>query len=218
MAGLRVELAVDAPSVCPVAEASEAARGAVRGVSRTGRKGRVVEEFRAELPDRAGGGKGGLDVDGAESVERIFDYGPESVYRLERDGDDACLCEVVESLDCPVADVRAEDGTLLLTLHLADADRFREVVGTLRERGESVSVRYLVRTAEDEGTDSVVVDRSRLTDRQAEVLETARGMGYFEYPRESNATEVADELGIEPSTFAEHLAAAQSKLLEQCLE
>lgn len=207
MAGLRVELAVNSPSTCPVADASETARGAVRDVSRAETDGRVVEEFRAEFPEG--------DVEG---VDRVFDYGPESVYRVERTGDDACLCEVVESLDVPVADARAEDGVLLLTLHLRDADRFRDVVRTLRERGESVSVRYLVRTAEEEGTDSVVVDRGRLTDRQAEVLETASRMGYFEYPRGSNATEVAAELGIEPSTFAEHLAAAQSKLLEQCLD
>jgi hypothetical protein len=62
--------------------------------------------------------------------------------------------------------------------------------------------------------DLVPVDRGRLTERQAEVLSTAYEMGYFEYPRDSNATEVAAELGIRPSTFTEHLSAAQSKLLE----
>ena len=73
------------------------------------------------------------------------------------------------------------------------------------------------RDGEDDGA-LVPVDVGRLTDRQREVLETAYGMGYFEYPRGANASEVAGELGIEPSTLAEHLAAAQSKLLAELLE
>jgi hypothetical protein len=43
-------------------------------------------------------------------------------------------------------------------------------------------------------------------------------MGYFEHPRTANAGEVADELDISRSTFAEHLAAAQSKLLDAVLD
>lgn len=42
-------------------------------------------------------------------------------------------------------------------------------------------------------------------------------MGYFERPRRANATEVADVLDINPSTFSEHLAAAESKLIEDVL-
>jgi len=64
----------------------------------------------------------------------------------------------------------------------------------------------------DDG-DVVFVDRSRLTDRQREVLETAYEMGYFEHPRATNATEVADALDVSLSTFTEHLATAQSKVL-----
>ncbi|MFW6000412.1 MAG: helix-turn-helix domain-containing protein, partial [Halorubrum sp.] len=56
-----------------------------------------------------------------------------------------------------------------------------------------------------------------LTDRQCEVLRTAYRMGYFERPRDANASEVADALDISPSTFAEHLATAQRKLLEEAL-
>ncbi|PSQ41211.1 helix-turn-helix domain-containing protein, partial [Halobacteriales archaeon SW_12_71_31] len=81
-------------------------------------------------------------------------------------------------------------------------------------------VRYLVHAGVDgEGDDGdrTLVDRDALTDRQREVLRTAYEMGYFEYPRESNATEVAAALDISPSTLAEHLAAAQGKLLDELL-
>lgn len=50
------------------------------------------------------------------------------------------------------------------------------------------------------------------------MVATAYRMGYFDYPRRSNASEVAASLDIAPSTFTEHLTAAQSKLLDAVLE
>ncbi|WP_455429089.1 helix-turn-helix domain-containing protein [Haloarcula regularis] len=64
----------------------------------------------------------------------------------------------------------------------------------------------------------MLVDRGQLTDRQREVLETAVEMGYFEYPKGANAGEVAEALDITVSTFAEHLAAAETKLLGSIVE
>ena len=61
------------------------------------------------------------------------------------------------------------------------------------------------------------VDRGRLTDRQREVLQTAYDMGYFDHPKRANASEVAAALDISPSTFTEHLAVAQQKILEAIL-
>jgi predicted DNA binding protein len=42
-------------------------------------------------------------------------------------------------------------------------------------------------------------------------------MGYFAYPKRANAEAVAAELDIDSSTFAEHIAAAQDKLLTAVL-
>jgi predicted DNA binding protein len=63
--------------------------------------------------------------------------------------------------------------------------------------------------------DATLIDRERLTDRQVEVVETAHEKGYVEYPRGTNAAEVAAEPNVHPSTVAEHLAAAQAKLLDR---
>lgn len=51
------------------------------------------------------------------------------------------------------------------------------------------------------------------TDRQREALYTAYDAGYFEWPREINGEELADELGVSPATFHEHLRAAERKLV-----
>jgi hypothetical protein len=209
MTGVRAEVEVSEPGSCPVASVSESTDGDVGSVSWTATDDAVTEEFTVETDDES--------VEG-DDVERVFDYGSETVYQFERAGGD-CVCEVVESVDCPIADVRADSGALVLTLHLDEMADLRTLVSTLRDQFGGVGVRYLAQTSTEtaEGSDLVPVDRGRLTDRQEEVLRTAYDMGYFEYPRDSNATEVAESLDIRPSTFTEHLSAAQSKLLDDLL-
>jgi len=52
-----------------------------------------------------------------------------------------------------------------------------------------------------------------LTDRQEEALEAAYRAGYFDWPRESTAEEVADNLGIAAPTLHAHLRKAERELL-----
>jgi predicted DNA binding protein len=212
MAGIRTELSVDSPSACPVADASAAVEGSMTDVTWTARAGDdvVTEQFTASTSDDPAAGR--------EDIREVFDYGSRAVYEFDRDADYECVCEFVQRTFGPVTSVHARDGTLHVTIHAADMDRLREVVERLRERYDDVSMEYLVQSREaDEQPELVPVDLKRLTDRQREVLETAHRMGYFEYPREANATEVAAALDIQPSTLSEHLAAAQSKLLDELL-
>jgi len=57
-----------------------------------------------------------------------------------------------------------------------------------------------------------------LSDRQREAVETAFDLGYYEIPREARSEDVARELGCAPSTAAEHLRKAETKLLRSLLE
>lgn len=54
---------------------------------------------------------------------------------------------------------------------------------------------------------------SQLSDRQREVFLLAREHGYYGWPREVTARELADMLDITKTTFLEHLRKAESKLL-----
>lgn len=208
--GVRAELVVHGPSNCPVARVSTAGEEPVTDVTWTRQGNRLVEEFRVD------GGTDGTATALADA-EPLVDVGDDRVYRFERDADVTCACSVVESLGHPLSDVRVVDGALVLTLHLDGIEPLREVVADLETVADRVEVGYLVHAAadDDSATDRTVVDRGTLTERQREVLQTAHEMGYFEYPREANATEVAKALDIGISTFAEHLAAAQGKLLEE---
>ena len=206
MEGIRAEVVLQGPEACPVAAASAGTDESLTGITWTGySNGTVTEQVTAPSEPA---------IDGAEEV---FDYGSRSVYEFERERDRPCACEFVEDTAGPVTEVHSREGSLYLTLHVRDVKRLRSVVGGLREQFGSVSVEYLVRGRDPASEEAAIVpvDLARLTDRQREVIETAHEMGYFAYPRQSNAQEVATALDIEPSTFAEHLAAAQGKLLDE---
>lgn len=211
--GLRVEVGVSGPGECPVAGASAGSERSVTAVSRASvpdSTGRVPEEFTVEErgPDHR------EDSGSTEGLSEVASYGSETVYRFQRSPDQPCVCERIETFGYPVSDVRAADGALHVSFHAPDPETVREVVTELRDRFDGVRLRKLTRADGEDGADLAFVDRSRLTDRQREVLRAAYEQGYFEHPKGANASEVAETLDISPSTFREHLAAAQRKVLD----
>jgi predicted DNA binding protein len=107
---------------------------------------------------------------------------------------------------------------LTIVFHATDYDQLRGIIGELRDQFPGVDInRFVQSPSGEQAEDNVFVNRSRLTHRQLEILETAYQRGYFDRPRQSNATEIAAELDINPSTFREHLTAAESKILEDLL-
>ena len=212
MPGVRTELVFESTDGCPVAMASADVPGPVTDINWTdGDAGTVTEQVTVPDSDAA-------DGDALPGFDPVFDYGTQQVYEFDRDRTDPCICESIEDTLGPVSDVHAADGDLHVTLHAADVKALRDLVVELRAQFGDLSVEYLVRSVEDEDGETIVpVDLRTLTDRQREVLSMAHAMGYFEYPREANAQTVAAALGIQPSTFAEHLAATQRKLLDELL-
>ena len=53
----------------------------------------------------------------------------------------------------------------------------------------------------------------RLSERQREAFQLARTRGYYEYPRQVTARDLAADLDISKTTFLEHLRKAEAKLL-----
>lgn len=210
--GIRAEVRIDADGSCPISQTATATGAEPYSISRSVDPAgeQVTEEFM-------------LDVEEAPTVEtdvtHVFSYGDRSVYRFDRERGRGCPCECVEQFDCPVVDVHARDGDVILVFHVPDMETLQSVVQKLTSEFPSVDIQRLLRSEADADThDLVFVDRGALTDRQREVLETAHDMGYFDHPKGANAGEVAAELGITASTFTEHVAAAQTKLLADVLD
>ena len=199
-AGIRVGLTVSDPPACPVADSLPAGVTAT-DLSRSDAAETPVEQFRTD---------GRLD----DAAGPVFAAGGEYVHRRRLPEGD-CPCRTIEALGHPVHDVRVrgDPPRLSVTLLLSSVDPLPAVIDRLESLGASVSLDRLTHTGEGERSDPVVVDRTTLTDRQREVLRTAHRMGYFAYPREASAEEVADAVGIARSTFAEHLAAAHEQVI-----
>ena len=60
--------------------------------------------------------------------------------------------------------------------------------------------------------------REELTDRQQEVLRAAYLAGYYEWPRDTTAEQLADTLDIASSTLHQHLRRAERNLLRKLLD
>jgi len=110
-----------------------------------------------------------------------------------------------EVLDVTVeAPLDAEPRAILDTL-LEHVPGFELVVKQARERQP---------TAEDDPA-SLLND---LTDRQLEVLRSAYLAGYYEWPRDTTAEQLADTLDIASSTLHQHLRRAERNLLDNLLD
>ncbi|MGM0606193.1 MAG: helix-turn-helix domain-containing protein [Halobacteriota archaeon] len=211
--GIRAEVCIPAADSCPIASLS-ADGPPTYSVSRSvdvADSGVMTEEFvtdgQASLAD--------LDVD----AEPVFEYDAKTAYRFQRERGDDCPCELVERHGSPIAESHTREGHLYITFHVTELQVLRDVLDDLRDAYPDLTVQRLLQsTGERDERDLVYLDRSELTERQREVLRVAHEAGYFDHPKGANASDVAALLGIDRSTFSEHLAAGQRKLLRSILD
>lgn len=208
--GIRATVEFATPDVCPIADLSARTEDTIDAVTVSvcaGECSECVLEFSVHA-----------HADVGDDFTPIFSHDASTRYRLTRGRGAGCPCVCLGELGCAVDRYTADEGTLTLVFYASGFEELRRVVQVLRERFPGVNIKRFIRSpAGDPTQHTVYVDRSRLTDRQLEVLTLAYERGYFERPRRANATELAAELGIDPSTFGQHLAAAQSKLLRDVL-
>jgi predicted DNA binding protein/PAS domain-containing protein len=165
-----------------------------------------------------------LRVDGAPATAvraRLEETGSASV-RVVDEG----LLEATVTADSPLGTLLEVGGHLERAVAEAGQVRYEVVVGsesrarTLVDRLERTfsSIAVVAKrersgpAAEPAGIPGDTVEG--LTDRQREVVETAYRAGYFNWPRDSTAEEVADSLDIAAPTFHAHLRKAESSLLD----
>ncbi|WP_169051785.1 histidine kinase N-terminal 7TM domain-containing protein [Halorhabdus amylolytica] len=168
-----------------------------------------VERVREALAAAASGGvrtisasddgKEGLlewEITGVAPMGALEDHGA-TVHRVTADGG-RTKYELAVTSD---ADART------IVEHLQDRFQDVEVLGKRPRCGPFEAVTALPETSLDD-----------LTERQREVLEAAYRAGYFNWPRDSNAEEVAESLGISSATLHSHLRKAEKSLLGRLFE
>ncbi len=119
-----------------------------------------------------------------------------------------------------ITDVVVEGSEVRITAELPVQTDVRQLLETLRERVpdvELVSQRTVPRRSlTPDGVRLSLEDD--LTERQRTTIETAYYAGYFNWPRDSTAEEVADLLGVSSPTVHKHLRAAEQKVFRTILE
>lgn len=158
-----------------------------------------------------------------DALERAMQAIPEVVdYDMKRLDDRACYVYVRDRTTDPLREmfrpissgglvvvppVKYEpDGTLVLSVFGPDDE--------LQAGIESISVPIDV-TIEAVGglAGATAGAETLLTERQREVVRTAIRMGYYDVPRTVSQDEIATELNCAPSTTAEHLRKAESRVI-----
>lgn len=195
-------------------------------------------ECRVELAEMLPRGDGHyaefFTVAGAESsrVEALAEDHESADVRSLREHENGALLEVLVAEDCPAVEL-AELGALPRTVRSSDGTG--QIVAEVPPRYDAggITDAFLERVPEAEFVAKREMEtlttpfsrtafrqelRSRLTDRQLEVLEAAFEAGYYDWPRECSGEEVAAELGIASPTFSQHIHAAERKLVAMAFE
>ncbi|WP_049981002.1 bacterio-opsin activator domain-containing protein [Halolamina rubra] len=173
-----------------------------------------------------------LDVEGAGAeavMNRAAAAGGVDDARLLAEYGDGAAVEVVVT-DTPatalldaggrVQSLVATDGTATLTAELAGDADVRGAVDAVTGGHPDVALLAKRRTDHPAETAAGFRERlaDRLSDRQATVLRAAYHAGYFEWPRDSTAEELADTVGVASPTLHNHLRKAEGKLLTAFFE
>lgn len=128
----------------------------------------------------------------------------------------ACICPVFASGDCISQVKRVENGRLIVVATVPDRGALRDIMRDLDAINANVDVEWLVRSDEPEATTEI--DVGDITDKQRHAIETALEMGYYDSPRQTDLSTVADRLDISESAASQRLNGAETKLVQALLE
>jgi predicted DNA binding protein len=93
-----------------------------------------------------------------------------------------------------------------------DREHIQDRLDVVRDEMDAeIDVQHIISDNREAGG---VLQRGILSERQREVFELARERGYYTWPREVSATDLADELGVSKATTLEHLRKAEAKLID----
>lgn len=150
--------------------------------------------------------------------------------RIIRQQGNKCFCEIgvtdpsisttIAEFGGTLTEKTAEDGKGSVRIELPRSTEVSYVVDALEATVEDVELqakRTDDRPIRTEHRFRSAID-DRLTDKQREALDAAYFAGFFEQPRLSTGEEIAESLGISPSTFHQHIQVGLRKLLATVAE
>lgn len=128
----------------------------------------------------------------------------------------SCVCPAFSGLDC-IAEIECfANDTLFVSITVPDRSTLREVIDALRRRDAVVHLEQILPLArEGDQARTIELDVSEITDKQREAIDAAVATGYYERPRQTDLTELADRLGVSESAVSQRLKGAETTLIRE---
>lgn len=117
-----------------------------------------------------------------------------------------------------VVSIEATPDATELTVEVPESVDVRAFVEAYQRRYREVELVSRRPVADAADRPSTADLASELTDRQRDALAAAVEAGYFEWPRDRTAEEIAESLGVTPPTFHRHLRVALRKVVSGLFE
>lgn len=171
-----------------------------------------------------------FSVDG-ENPHRVVSVAEEhdgSTAHVLSASDDGGLIEIEAERNCPVLaladvgaiprDVRGANGEGRLVAEVPEAVDASDVASTFLEAFPGADLR--ARRQHEPGSSPFRTDglpealETPLSERQREAIRVAHEAGYYEWPRDVTAEEVAEALDVSAPTFHQHRRAAERKVVD----
>jgi hypothetical protein len=122
--------------------------------------------------------------------------------------DDLAGLEALATADAIIERIDVVSGGWRQTGWFVDRDAFSEF-SSFWQRNAAFRLHRLTRDGESEPPGD------GLTDRQHEALRIAYERGYFDIPRQASLEDIAEEIGVSPSSVSERLRRGQTQLIEE---
>ncbi|WP_265108123.1 helix-turn-helix domain-containing protein [Halosolutus halophilus] len=168
--------------------------------------------FRCDDPERL---DPTLDGDGTiDEFERIDEGDEWFLYRIRRS--DSGVVDAYRQWVAAGGELlagRARNGRWEIEMRFPDRDTFSSYHAFLKAEGVTVELRRLADGPRPDRHDGD--ERATLTDSQREALRIAHEHGFFEVPRETELSAIADALGISDQAVSERLRRGQARLIEE---
>ncbi|MFP4633113.1 MAG: helix-turn-helix domain-containing protein [Halobacteriales archaeon] len=133
----------------------------------------------------------------------------------EKDLDDSCFCPSFEEIGLVPRIAGVEGGRILLSMYVSTRDDLKRALDAIRDSVDDVKLERM--SLSGDADETVSVDLSNLTEKQADTLRKAFSWGYYDDPSGVGLAELAEEFQVSKSAVSQRLKRAESKLVSSAL-
>ncbi|MFB6207035.1 MAG: bacterio-opsin activator domain-containing protein [Haloglomus sp.] len=146
-------------------------------------------------------------------VDTLVDSDDDSVIQFRLDG--LSIVDILSEHGAELTGMEVDGRSLTVAFRVGVEDVARSTLDELRATYDELTLEAYQEVEEPTQTAQGFRDelRNQLTDRQLTALQKAYVSGFFEWPREAEGKKLAASMDIVPSTYHQHLQAAERKLV-----